>query len=108
MGQNFFNCSYFASKCNVVVYKFTDTDITGNSGSAFVEVLVRDSLEGIYVSLLPQSMLMSAEESKSGRNLSRTKHFSTGKGVEISIQLLCTCDSFNDEFCFCCLFNGFI
>ena len=31
-----------------------------------------------FVSLLPQSMLMSAEESKSGRNLSRTRLFASG------------------------------
>ena len=48
-------------------------------GSAFVEVLVKSSIEKEdYLSLLPQSMLMSAEESKSQRNLTRTKLFLTG------------------------------
>ena len=57
--------------------------LSGNMASAFVEVLVSSSAEddhGIdYVSLLPQSILMSSEESKSGRNLTRTKLFSQGK-----------------------------
>ncbi len=53
----------------------------GNMGSAFVEVLVKSSsIENgeDYLSLLPQSMLMSAEESRSNRNLTRTKLFLTG------------------------------
>lgn len=54
--------------------------LLGNLGSAFVEVLVCTSLEEIndYISLLPQSMLMTAEESKRGRNMTRTKIFSLG------------------------------
>lgn len=62
----------------------------GNLGSAFVEVLVRESeFGGDFVSLLPQSMLMTAEESKSGRNLTRTKVFGQGTCVRIqSISLI--------------------
>lgn len=35
-----------------------------------------------YLSLLPQSMLMTAEESKTGRNLTRTKLFGQGNNCK--------------------------
>lgn len=53
--------------------------VSGNSGSAFVEVLVKSSHDAEYISLLPQSILMSSEESRSGRNHMRIKVFSKGK-----------------------------
>ena len=52
--------------------------LSGNSGSAFVEVLVKSSHDAEYISLLPQSIMMSSEESRSGRNHMRIKVFSKG------------------------------